>query len=280
MVFAAPLSSMAPHWSSLASHLSFLVLLSLSLVRAEKPVGLNLNLISETETIIPGKPFTVGLHLRHDKGYHTYWKNPGIVGMATSLTWDLPKGFTASEIQWPFPERCLMAGHPCHGYEREVTLLVTITPPQILPQEEITLKASAQWMCCAKSCHPGFQDFNLNLKVGEKTKTLPKNRALIETARQQLPQPKTFNDLALKSDSDAPTIQLTFPAHGQNKAYFFSSDGQISTDQKQILAVNEDGALTITAPRSDYSPEGKKTLPGILLLGNQYYKIAPAYPVR
>ena len=83
----------------------------------EKTIGVEVELLAEVNAIVPGKSFQVGLRIRHEKGFHTYWQNPGIVGVATSLKWTLPEGFTASEIQWPYPELTKMASYPCHGYE-------------------------------------------------------------------------------------------------------------------------------------------------------------------
>ena len=94
-----------------------------------KGPGLSIGLISENSSIAAGEPFVVGIDIKHFPGFHTYWKNPGMVGVGTSIEWTLPNGFTASEISWPYPEKSFMAQYPCHGYERDVTLLVTITPP-------------------------------------------------------------------------------------------------------------------------------------------------------
>ncbi|NJR41311.1 MAG: hypothetical protein HC767_00320 [Akkermansiaceae bacterium] len=66
---------------------------------------LEARLISEMQTIAPGKIFYVGMHLNHPTGYHTYWKHPGIVGVPTSIKWDLPAGVKRekSSGQLPMP---------------------------------------------------------------------------------------------------------------------------------------------------------------------------------
>src|SRR5947209_2546423 len=61
--------------------------------------------LSETQSIQPGKPFTVALELKMKDGWHTYWRNPGDSGMATAIRWALPEGFSAGPIQWPYPSR-------------------------------------------------------------------------------------------------------------------------------------------------------------------------------
>lgn len=277
---------MAQVWSFLASAIGVLSLLTPlaaeETVEETNPVGLSIDLISELEVIAPGKPFTVGLHLQHQKGYHTYWKNPGIVGMATTLTWDLPKGFTASDIQWPYPEQSLMAGHPCHGYERDVTLLITITPPKVITDKAVTLKTSAQWMCCAQNCHPGFQDFSITLPVGEQAKPTVKGKKLIATAKEEIPKPLKATDftVSLTSAPDEKNIQFVISPPPPQQVYFFSSDGQVSSDPPQELIKDDNRSLRLTVPRSTYSPEGKTSLPGILKLGKSHFLINPAYPSK
>src|SRR5882724_937498 len=71
------------------------------LLRAQ-PSHVQASLVAAAGSIQPGQPFTVALHFVHDPHWHTYWVNPG-TGLATSLTWKLPPGFTASDLQWPAP---------------------------------------------------------------------------------------------------------------------------------------------------------------------------------
>ena len=53
---------------------------------AAKYPGLReLRLVTDVEAIRPGDTFTVGLLFRHEEGYHTYWKSPGIVACRRSL---------------------------------------------------------------------------------------------------------------------------------------------------------------------------------------------------
>ena len=253
-----------------------------SILIAEKPQGLDISLISEVKAITAGKPFTVGLHIRHHKGFHTYWQNPGIVGMATAIEWKLPPGFTAQPIQWPYPELTTMASHPCHGYERDVTLLVTITPPKKLPNSPINLTAKTRWMCCAKDCYPGFKDFTLTLPVSVKPSINPQSAKLIQKARTEIPKSSADWKTTLLSKPDAPTIrlQITPPNKSVVPTYLFSTDGQISSDQKQTFTPQPNGSFLIHIPRSEFSPQHKTSLPAIIATGDQFIAICPSYPSK
>ena len=54
-------------------------------------------LLADTNAIVPGKPFTVGLLLRMAPGWHTYWKFSGDAGLPTELKWKLPPGWKIGE---------------------------------------------------------------------------------------------------------------------------------------------------------------------------------------
>ena len=93
--------------------LAFLLLISLPL-RAEELPGLKTRarLVADVAAAKPGTTFTAGVVLSMAPGWHTYWKNPGESGLATSIEWILPAGVRAGEISWPIPENHL-ASRPC-----------------------------------------------------------------------------------------------------------------------------------------------------------------------
>ncbi|MFM1908645.1 MAG: hypothetical protein RLZZ591_2322 [Pseudomonadota bacterium] len=117
----------------------------------------------------PGKPVWVGLQLAHQSGWHTYWKNPGDSGLASTLNWTLPAGVMAGEINWPVPHKINIGTLTNYGYEGTVLLPVplTITPefkPPLLGNElEIKLKAS--WLVCRQECIPQDGEFAIKLPV-------------------------------------------------------------------------------------------------------------------
>ena len=59
------------------------------------------HLVSEVSSIAPGESFWVALEFNIRDGWHTYWRNPGDSGQATSLKWQLPPGFTAGPGRGP-----------------------------------------------------------------------------------------------------------------------------------------------------------------------------------
>lgn len=229
---------------------------------AENRVGLEVDLVSELSHIQPGVPFYVGVYIRHEPGFHTYWKQPGIVGVPTSIDWDLPRGWRGGELEYPEPESVLMFTIKAQGYERDVLLQAKITPPKKLtPGQVITLKGKAVWMCCAQSCHPGFKDLSLDLPVAAEPPTTnrqwqplfakeraarPQESAAWEATARQLDPRRA--ELILRPV--LATARRLSPALAK-KILFFTEDGWIdSDDPHDIQWDTQSQALRLILPVS------------------------------
>jgi len=160
-------------------------------------------LILSATTVKPGEIVTAGVQLKMDPGWHTYWKNPGSSGSATTITWQLPTGVTAGEIQWPVPEKLAppkedAAGNPLPGqfdfdfttyiYHDEVILLVPLTLAPDLKAGSLDIKATVEWLECEKLCLPGDAKVAATLTVGSEAKPSA-DAALVDSWRTKLPKP-------------------------------------------------------------------------------------------
>jgi len=262
--------------SSLRRLLSALPLLACALVfapllrAATKPAPVKASLVAADASVKPGQPLTVALRLVHDAHWHTYWLNPG-TGLATSLKWNLPAGWTAGEIQWPAPLALKdKAGNTIgNGYEGELFLPVTLTPPaNVTAGSSVELKASADWLMCAEICVPGSADVSLTLPVSTGT---PNPDATygekIRTTVAGLPRA----DAAWKvtASRDAKNITLTITPNANSTAapanlHVFSDDGLVAFDLPQTVKPNGQGGFTLVAPISPDGPKDAKNLLGVL----------------
>jgi thiol:disulfide interchange protein len=144
-------------------------------------------LIADTNAVVPGKPFTVGLHLRMAPHWHTYWKFSGDAGLPTEIKWKLPPGWKIGEIQWPIPSKTNDPGDiQTYGYQDEVLLLQEITPPASINEATAKLSAEANWLVCEKICIPGSA--NLQLELPRSTTSSPANADLFARYRRLIPQ--------------------------------------------------------------------------------------------
>ncbi len=144
-------------------------------------------LLADTNAIVPGKPFRVGLLLRMAPNWHTYWKFSGDAGLPTELKWKLPPGWKIGEIQWPIPLKTIDPGDiQTYGYENEVLLVQEITPPPNVDSSTVKLVAEASWLVCEKICIPGNATLNLELPIS--TTSEAANTELFDRYRRLLPQ--------------------------------------------------------------------------------------------
>lgn len=142
--------------------LSIVGLLADGIVKTEH---VEAELVSQARVIQPGQPFSVALRLKMKPHWHVYWRNPGEAGLPTNIEWQLPEGFTAGELQWPFPQKLSFAGFIDYGYEDEVFLITEITPPANLANGEVVLNANADWLVCEDVCVPESAELSLKLSA-------------------------------------------------------------------------------------------------------------------
>jgi thiol:disulfide interchange protein DsbD len=143
------------------------------------------SLVADTNAIVPGKPFTVGLLLRMVPGWHTYWKFSGDAGIPIELKWQLPSGWKVGELQWPIPLKFNDPGDiQTYGYHDEVLLMQEITPPASADGSTIKLTADANWLVCEKICVPGSATLQLDLP--RSASSAPANEALFARFRKLL----------------------------------------------------------------------------------------------
>ncbi|MDD0838854.1 protein-disulfide reductase DsbD family protein [Curvibacter sp. HBC61] len=119
----------------------------------------------------PGQPLWLGLSLRHQPGWHTYWKNPGDSGLPTQLSWQLPAGLSAGEIDWPVPHKIRIGQLANLGYENTVLLPV---PVQVSRDwratgDTLPVRLHAQWLVCREECIPEQADLALDVPVAGST---------------------------------------------------------------------------------------------------------------
>lgn len=232
----------------------------------------NIQMVTEVNEVQPGETLTVGLLIEPKPGFHTYWKGPGVVGVATDIEWTLPEGFEAGPILWPPPEKTLMAGIGANGYRSEQILLTDIVVPKEIKSDQVTIKTKVAWMACSTSCHPGIEEFTLTLPVNrsDTEPTVDKTMAeAFDTVRQSIP-PSAPNPWSYSlSLPKADTIKLTI-AIPETKGFdtseiqFFSYDHQVDSDAPQQVDLDERDRLVLRLPRPTFAPPRPASLSGLL----------------
>lgn len=122
-------------------------------------------------------------------GWHTYWKNPGGVGAPTEISWNLPPGWKAGEIQWPAPSRIPSGRLISFGYETEVVFAVEIRPSPEISGETAALGASVEWVACEEICVAGEAALSRELRVAGDEPSPSREAGAIDAAIAQVPIP-------------------------------------------------------------------------------------------
>ncbi|HET7033185.1 MAG TPA: thioredoxin family protein [Casimicrobiaceae bacterium] len=228
-------------------------------------------LVAAQTAVVPGEPLTVALRLSMQKGWHTYWQNPGDSGLPTTLEWKLPAGVTAGPIEWPVP-RALPAGPLVnYGYDGEVLHLVTLNPQSTLTTgTSAILRARADWLVCKEVCIPEGADLELALPIDRAATPDPKWATPIAAARAALPRPLEAWTASAEGKGATIEMKLVPPAGAKDPGalqFFSFAESRIEPSVKQTTA-RDGNAYVLTLPVS-YSLSGNfNRLSGVLSAAN------------
>ena len=215
--------------------------------------NVTVTLIAEHATVTPGQPAQLGLHLRHAPHWHTYWINPGDSGLATTLTWTLPPGFRARDIEWPLPRRFDVGGLYNFGYDGDVVLPVTVDVPAVaVPGSKAHAVVEAKWLVCREACIPGKASLALDLPVETApAKPDPRWTPLFAKARLAEPEATAWKAQA-RVDGEHVTVTLRGPDLPDAKGLDAFVDQKKIADNKPPAIRRDRDALTVDFGKSEY----------------------------
>jgi thiol:disulfide interchange protein DsbD len=216
-------------------------------------------LVAERGTVFPGDALRVGLRIRHDPGWHTYWINPGDSGLATRIEWRLPPGVTAGEIEWPAPRRFDLGGVVNFGYDGDLLLPVEIrTDGSLVPGDRLELAAKASWLICEEICIPGDAELALSLAVAAPDVTPePAPEAVRDAFAAALASmPRRDPAVTARFAERGAHLDLVItglPGAPDPRAIeVFPVDPQILASAATPAAPLDQGAVGLKVPKSDY----------------------------
>ncbi len=165
-------------------------------------------LVASVNAVMPGSEIYLGVNQKIIPHWHTYWVNPGDSGNATTISWTLPDGASASEIIWPAPSRFSMGPITNYAYENNVTLLSKVSvPSSIAVGDTFTARALVDWLVCAEECIPQQVELALSLPVVGNVNETGEGSALIAEAQARVPIASPWEVTAQQSAIDPETAQ-------------------------------------------------------------------------
>ncbi len=171
------------------------------------------------EGVAPGKAVWLGLKIEHQPHWHTYWKNPGDSGLPTTLSWTLPAGVRAGEIEWPTPHKLPIGPLLNFGYEGTLLLPVPLSVPAGFAGDALDVGLHAEWLVCREVCIPESGDFALRVPAQAATSG---HATLFASARAALPVTLPAVRAHASVEPDALVLRVQgLPAAWQGKALAF-----------------------------------------------------------
>ena len=150
------------------------------------------HLVLSAETARAGDTVWAGLVMDMPATWHVYWRNGGDAGDPVKITWKLPDGVSAGDINWPVPEKeSDKAGDSpliTYIYTHQVVLLTPIKLADSLRPGPLTLTARVHWMECSQECVMVEWTNEATLTIAAETKPSA-DAALIERWRKRIPPP-------------------------------------------------------------------------------------------
>ena len=234
----------------------YFILLFGSSINAESEYSASnskISLISESKTILPNDSFYLGIKFELEKGWHTYWENPGDAGEGASIEWSLPKGVSSSNTLWPGPERIPVDPLMTFGYNDEVVLLTKITTQEDI-DFPLEIKAKVAWFTCKDICIPQEGNVSILINKGEFSESIEYEE--IKKYADRLPIEFYENYRVEKLDQKYFLQSTVENDHFENVYFFPRYYGLTDYVSAQIYEKNENSfSLEINASKTDLDLE-------------------------
>lgn len=174
----------------------------------EQP-AVTIRLVSEKNALIPQAVNQMAVVIDQKNGWHTYWKMPGDAGFPTRFTFSLPQGLSATEPEYPFPERFDTAGIISYAFNGETLFPFKVDVPRGVPAgSRVTIKVEADYLACKDVCVPGHGEAEITLPYAVGA-DLSEDAPLIAKAKRLIPEKN--QSLNAKGTLEGTNLVLSIP---------------------------------------------------------------------
>lgn len=143
----------------------------------------DVRLISATSAVGDLDTIPLGVEVRLDEGWKTYWRSPGDAGIPPFVEWDGSQNLANADFQWPAPIRFNFYDLETFGYEKSVVFPIMAQVDRT--GEAVNLRARVDLLVCDDVCIPHSFEAALDLPAGPAT---PSDHAnLIDRYQNQVP---------------------------------------------------------------------------------------------
>ena len=217
----------------------FSILVIVSFLSFSDPVDTGharISLIKDHSDFVPGTSINIGLKVSMDEGWHTYWKNPGDSGGPIELNWDLPIGFSVSDVQWPLPEKIEYPPLMTYGYEDFVIYPMVLSIPENYSDNYFEMTADI--LICADVCIPesgkisaNLLDIESNSLIYEWLESVPSNFLPTNASIAE-------NNLEIRFTFEKEVKEIYFFPDENNSIDYSSKQNFYKKDDNYFLSIN------------------------------------------
>jgi thiol:disulfide interchange protein len=216
-----------------------------------------------------------GLYFKLQPGWHVYWQNAGDAGEPPAIDWTLPKGLTASPLQFPAPTRLPVGPLMDYGYENQVLFPFKLNASPSARTGPADLRAHITWLVCSSVCIPGKADLELTRPIARGPVPPAATPPLFQQFLSRLPQPLPRADKAVFQATPTGFRLAVITGRRETQAAFFPSDQTVVDNPSlQKLAPTPQG-FVLTLKKDANISGNPANLNGVVeLSGGRAYQIA------
>ena len=227
----------------------------------------------------PNQTFHIIVPIEPVKGWHFYWKNPGVSGAPTEFDVQGPEGFTIGDTMYPRPIGFHAEEGATYGYKETAAFFIPITAPKQLAEGEATFTVDAYWLACKDNCVRGTQKLTLSVRTSSeegpqhKDMTLRRFHAALPKPIQSLEDASVvFSENALHVSGITTHTPIAFLGESARGVTYYLEHVELNRMQNEFR-------LTIPVKLNlDNAESNVIELKGLLLMGRN--KTDPSYVIK
>lgn len=230
----------------------------------------------------------LGLELRLQPGWKTYWRSPGDAGFPLTIDFQGSRNLAGADLAWPIPHRFQLFGLQTFGYKDQVVFPITAHPQ--VPGQPISIRAHIHYLVCETICVPHEADLTLGIPaapadLSDDAPLINRFRALVPTdgaaSGLRLTQLGISQDGNLVADIASDSLPLIGPdilVEGPGQFQFgppqvdIADDDlsarlvvPVTADPKSARLKNTDLTLTITDDARGLEVKARPTTTGLMV---------------
>jgi len=208
-------------------------------------------MITSRDSVAGKTELDVGIQVRLESGWKTYWRHPGDAGIPTEFDWSASENVAQIKLSWPAPKRLSFEGLDSFGYEDEVVFPVHIRVLDADASARVGLRLI--YAACRDVCVPLEANMVLDIPAiaHQSRPSTDFHRALIERYRSRVPSPAE-GDMDIESaiivtEGDRRVLRLIASAQvsfenpdvfveGPEEVFFGRPRLSVSGDRRAVVA--------------------------------------------